>query len=227
MKPQSVFSFLRIMTSFLFYIMIFLTVCVGVMGTLAFSGLKPESGNFQFSHEVMGFWSAEKQADLYEVDVKGPLVFGASRKGGRTEKAVSPDGLIRYSPIINRYQLEVKPNSVLGYYSFSVVLFNFLLVIGILGLFRKIFSEVTISTPFKPSIFKYLISLAVLFGLSDVLKLAHYVIFNKLIQQSLPKPDFDLITEVGGSFITGLIIYAIAIVYQRGLAMQEENALTV
>ncbi|RAK00351.1 Protein of unknown function (DUF2975) [Larkinella arboricola] len=227
MKPQTVFSFLRIVTSFLFYIMIFLAGCVVLMAALTFLGIKTEPGSIQFSHEVMAFVADKKYTETYNVNVKSPLVIGANLNGRNTGTSVSPDSLIRYSPVVNRYHLEVKPNSALGYYSFSVIFFNFLLAIGILWLFRRIFSEVNVTTPFKQRIFKYLISLAILFGVSDVLKLAHYIIFNQLIHQSLPNPNFDLVTEVGGSFMTGLIIYAIAIVYQRGIVLQEENTLTV
>ncbi|MFC5408430.1 DUF2975 domain-containing protein [Larkinella bovis] len=227
MKPNVIFSFLRIATSILYYLMIVLTVMLIGKGIMSISGNLKGRTDAQFSHEVMAFSRDQKKPDSFTFDGNGPLDFEIGPNGRPAGTKASTDSLIRYIPIVNRYRLEVRADSVLGYYSFSVAVLNFLLVIAIMGLFRRIFSEVSVAEPFKPSIFKHLIRLAILFVVSDVLKIGHYLIFNQLINRNIPQADFDLVIQIGNGFITGLIIYAIAVIYQRGLSIQEENTLTV
>jgi len=57
--------------------------------------------------------------------------------------------------------------------------------------------------------------------------LIHYFIINALIHQSLESPTLQLLTDFGDGIITGLIILVIAMVYQRGVEIEEENNLTV
>jgi hypothetical protein len=205
MKPSSIFSFLRVATGFLFYSLIVITVAVIVTSALKFSGNSIGMAKSVFSYEVMGFGT----------------------NNGTPEIHYSADKLVQYTSIPNRYHLEVEPASVLGYYSFFSTVVNLLLGIVILWLFKRIFSEANLAEPFKPSIFKRLKILALLFAVSDVFKFAHYLIFSRLLHRSISIPEFQYITEIGNGIITGLIIYAIAVIYQRGLSIQEENALTV
>ncbi|GAB3338931.1 hypothetical protein GCM10027299_51430 [Larkinella ripae] len=225
MKPQFIFSFLRIGTSFLYYAMIAITVLVFAKGVLGFFGNPTPDRSAQFSHEVVAHKVTGTGSGAFLFDSGGPI---RMRMDGREPgTAFSADSLLQFHPIVNRYRLEIKPKSVLGYYSFAVVMLNCLLVIGILGLFRRIFSEASVREPFKAGISNNLVRLALLFAVSDGLKLIHYLVFNRLVEQHLSNPGFDLMTEIGSGFITGLIVYAIAIIYQRGLSIQEENALTV
>jgi Protein of unknown function (DUF2975) len=205
MKPSFVFSFLRVATGILFYSLIVITLTVIVSSVLKFSGNTIVMGKPVFDYEVMAFGT----------------------KNGTPEVHYSVDKLVQYTSIPNRYHLEVEPKSVLGYYSFFSTVANLLFGIVILWLFKRIFSEANLAEPFKPSIFKRLQILALLFAVSDVVKFANYLIFNRLLHRSISVPEFQYITEIGNGIITGLVIYAIAIIYQRGLSIQEENALTV
>ena len=99
--------------------------------------------------------------------------------------------------------------------------------IAVLWNFNKIFSETNLDDPFKYSIPKRLKILAALFIGADLLKLADYFLFNSFIKQSIAMAHLKLITDTGSGIITGLIIWIIAIVYQKGVDLQEENALTV
>ncbi|GAB3922367.1 hypothetical protein GCM10028804_19720 [Larkinella terrae] len=207
--------------------MIVLTILLAVKSVLSFLDDRSGKGSSYFSHEVMVFATNQEKPKSYVFDGSGPLVFKVEDDKKNSKAKASTDGLIKFFPIVNRYRLEVEPNSTLGYYSFAVILLNFLLIIGILAQFRQIFREANVVEPFKQSIFKRLKMLAILFVVSDVLKIVHYIIFNKLVFQQLHNSSFDLITQIGNGFITGLVIYAIAIIYQRGLFIQEENALTV
>lgn len=205
MKPSSIFSFLRVATSFLFYSLIVITVAVIVSSVLKFTGNSIGMAKSVFSYEVMAFGTANATPEVH----------------------YSADQLVQYTSIPNRYHLEVVPTSVLGYYSFFSTVVNLLLGIVILWLFKRIFSEANVAEPFKPIIFKRLVILAIVFAVSDVFKFANYLIFSRLLHRSISVPEFQYITEIGNGIVTGLIIYAIAVIYQRGLSIQEENALTV
>lgn len=163
------------------------------------------SNHSGFNHEVMSFGNKEIKPELF----------------------YSADSLVQYSAISNRYNLVVTSNSILGYYTFLSTLIDLCFGIMILWLFKKIFSEADLIDAFKQSIYKRLNLLAILFIASDLVGILHYIIFNNLLHNSILLPRFELITDVGNGFITGLIIYAIAIIYQRGLSIQEEIDLTV
>jgi hypothetical protein len=66
-----------------------------------------------------------------------------------------------------------------------------------------------------------------LFIASDLFNLLNYFLLNSFIKQSIASPHLKLITKVGDGFIIGLVVWIIAVVYQRGIDLQEENALTV
>jgi len=205
MKPSSIFSFLRVATGFLFYSLIVITLAVIVISLLKFLGNSIGMAKSVFSYEVLAFGAENSTPEMH----------------------YSADKLVQYTSIPNRYHLEVEPTSVLGYYSFFSTVVNLLLGIFILWLFKRIFSEANLAEPFKLSIFKRLKMLALVFVISDVFKFANYLIFSRLLHRSISTPEFQYITEIGNGIITGLIIYAIAVIYQRGLSIQEENALTV
>jgi hypothetical protein len=139
----------------------------------------------------------------------------------------SKDSLVQYKPLKDHYTLKVKPDSFAGYYAMGIKLITMLLGIGILWNFMKIFKETRLDNPFRHTVTKRMKILAILFIIIDVLKLADYFFFKHIINQSLPSPRFQLITETGNGFITGLIIWIIAVIYQRGIELQEENTLTV
>ncbi|MFD1139727.1 DUF2975 domain-containing protein [Larkinella insperata] len=205
MKPQFVFSFLRIATSILFYLMVLITIAVFCVGALSFYEGNTGQMKAQFTQEVM----VSDEADE------------------KPKRHYSEDGLAQLSAISNRYRLEFKPNSDLGYYFFGMNMLNLLLVMTILWQFRRIFGEANVVDPFKKSIFRRLVVLSILFAASDLIRLIHYLVFGRLVHRHLSSPSFDLITELGNGLITGLIVYAIAVIYQRGIVFQEENALTV
>ena len=205
MKHPFIFSFLRVSTGFLYYSLIVITLVVIGKAALTFSGNTFKDDQPIFNYEAMGL----------------------NLKGAKPPTNFSADSLVRYTGISNRFQLAVEPNSSLGYFSFISTLLSLMIGIAIMWRFKRIFSEANLVEPFKQSIFRRLVSLSILFALADLVKIARYIVLNNLIERSISTPEFELATEVGNGFITGLIIYAIAIIYRRGLAIQEENALTV
>lgn len=139
----------------------------------------------------------------------------------------SADSLVRYQGVNDHYALEVEPQSSMGYYALLMKLIFVGLGIGILWNFKKIFDKTHLERPFSHAVVKRLKILAALFVLTDVLKLVDYFVFNSFLRRSLASPHFELLTTVGDGMITGLIVWAIAVIYQRGVSLQEETALTV
>jgi len=206
MKPQLVFSILRVGTNILYFLMIILTIIVAVTCVLRITGVM-DLGDHQpvFTHEVKGFGETIPKSVV----------------------AYSPDKLVSYTTKPENYKLQVGPNSAMGYFSFYNAILNLCIGVSILGLFRKIFRETNLIGSFKQQVYRRLIILALIFAASDVINFINYFIFNSLLKKSISVPHFKLVTDVGNGLVIGLIIYAIAIIYQRGISIQEENELTV
>ena len=207
MPSKFILSFLRVSVSILFYLLLIITLIFTVTSILNISG---NSQAKKLTHKTFSY-------EVVAIDSK------------KTEipSTVSADSLVAYHPIQNHYTVEVEPNSVFGYYAFLSKLLFMALGIGVLWNFKKIFKETNLDHPFRTSITRRLKILAALFIISDVLNFLNYLVFNSLLHQSIASPRFQLLTDVGNGIITGLIIFVISIVYQRGTALQEETSLTV
>lgn len=207
MKPKFVLSFLRVATNILLWILIIFTgilLCVSILNIVGGDKTKKLQGK-NYTYEMSGFGAQQKEQ---------PFVY-------------TTDSLVRYRNIPNRYTVEIEPDSAVGYYGIIMKLIFMGMGIAVLWNFKKIFSETNLDDPFKYSIPKRLKILAALFIGADLLKLADYFLFNSFIKQSISTQHLKLITDTGSGIITGLIIWIIAIVYQKGVDLKEENALTV
>ena len=207
MPSRFILSFLKICTSILFYLLVFFTLIFVVTSILNIAG------NYQAKNLTRKTFSYE--------------VLAIDKKNTEIPSTVSADNLVSYRPIQNHYTLQVEPNSPIGYYAFLSKLIFLVLGIGVLWNFKKIFKETNLDHPFKVSIITRLNILAALFIISDILKFIDYLLFNGFLHQSVASPRFQLLTDVGNGIITGLIIFIISVIYQRGIALQEETALTV
>jgi hypothetical protein len=101
--------------------------------------------------------------------------------------------------------------------------------VGIFWHFMQLFRRTNLENPFNRKIVSRLKIVALFFILLDVLKLVQSVVYGIFLTKSFPHtvlgPDFFYI--FGKNLITGIIIWIIAIIFQRGIDLQEENALTV
>jgi hypothetical protein len=207
MKPKFVLSFLRVTTNILMGVLIVFTgilFCVSILNIVG-SGKGKKLNGKNYTYEMTAF--GKEQAEQ-------PYIYAA-------------DSLVRYRNMANRYTVEIEPNSAIGYYTIFIKLIFMGLGIAVLWNFKKIFSETNLDDPFKYSITKRLKVLAALFIVVDLLKLTDYFLFSSFLRQSVTTPHLGLITDIGSGIITGLIIWIIATVYQKGIVLQEENALTV
>lgn len=206
MGTKLIFSFLKVSVSILFYLLIAFTVVI-LLASLwhMASGDTEKLTNFTYSYDAKIFRHGDKEL---------PFTYSA-------------DSTVRYHQTPDRYMLQLEPNSSIGYYALISKLIFLCLGIAILWNFKKIFQGTNLNRPFQDSIVRRLKLLAALFIISDILKLMNYFLFNSFLHQSITTPKFQLLTDVGSDLITGLIIWIIAVVYERGAALQEENALTV
>jgi hypothetical protein len=139
----------------------------------------------------------------------------------------SRDSIVKYQRVADEYSVQVNPISSIGYFSLVMKLVFMGLGLGVLWNFKKVFTETNLKSPFKGQIIKRLKILAALFIISDLVNLLDYFVFNSFLHQSIASPQFQLLTDVGNGFIIGMIILVIAVVYERGKELEEENALTI
>lgn len=139
----------------------------------------------------------------------------------------SADSLARYQRLRNHYIVEIRPNSGIGVFNLIINLIFIGLGICILWNFRKMFLETDLNNPFTPIVVQRLRTLALLFIIYDVFNMIEYLLFNRLLNRSVSLPHFELITTVGSGILTGMVIWILAVIFQRGISLQEEIALTV
>jgi hypothetical protein len=207
MKSKYILSFLRISVSILFYILLVFSVLflIASIASVAGNDKATDMTKKSYSYKVKAFGLQNTEE---------PYTY-------------SQDSIIKYQRVADEYAVVIVPRSTIGYYAMIMKLLYMALGLGILWNFKKIFKETNFKQPFKSIIIKRLKTLAALFIISDLVKLLDYFLFNSYLHHSLASPKFQLLTDVGNGFITGLVILIIAVIYERGKELEEENALTV
>ena len=207
MKSTFILSFLRVAVTVLFYILLFFTLFFLGASIVSLAG----------NHNGM-----ELTRKSYTYKVKA---FGINNAAETS--TYSKDSIVQYRRVADEYSVQVNPISSIGYFSLVMKLVFMGLGLGVLWNFKKIFTETNLKSPFKGQIIKRLKILAALFIISDLVNLLNYFVFNSFLHQSIASPQFQLLTDVGNGFIIGMIILVIAVVYERGKELEEENALTI
>ncbi len=140
----------------------------------------------------------------------------------------SNDKVIKYQKTESLYSLKVKTFSKIGFYYSIYWLTTLCFITWILWIFKTIFNDINLSSPFKYSIVKKLKLLAfalILYNLKEIAN--HFILYYLLNQSHINLKILELDGFGGGDILTGLIIFIIAIIYQRGVEIYEENTLTV
>ena len=203
MNTKLILSFLRIATSFLFYFLI--VVIFFVLAKDTFSLFSKDSEYVRIDDNTyFKDLKASKSIDYYSSDKK-----------------------LEYQNVTDLYTINADAHSTLNYYYMLATLIFLSFGLLLMWNFKRLFEGINMQQPFKADLIKRLKLLALIFVLSDLLGLIHYFIINALIHQSLESPTLQLLTDFGDGIITGLIILVIAMVYQRGVEIEEENNLTV
>lgn len=211
MAANTILKYLGVATKVLvvlFSVFILFFLVTSIIHLFTNKNLNNTHEGFTISYEVRGFGLKKEQNDA---------------------AFYSNDSLIRVNEIKDHYTLNIKPTSSFGYFALVIQTCSLGLSFAILWVFMKLFNQTNLAKPFSRKIIKQLKILALLFIISDLVKLFQYFSFGSFMLQSFTsiKSHFELFTTVGGSLITGLIIWIIAIIFQRGIELQEENALTV
>ena len=209
MGTKFIISFIKIAATILFYFLAIVTVVVIFKSIMIL--FFNEGSSLQM---VQDNDYSLKVIDIHFNENKSPFTY-------------SKDSLMRYQQMNNQYSVQVLPQSLLGYYLTVTKLLFLTMGMLVLWNFKKIFGAINLAQPYNNSIVRRLKILAALFVISDLLKFINYFTFNSYMRQSFSPLKFDAITESGDGIITGLIIWVIAIIYERGIVLQEENALTV
>jgi hypothetical protein len=208
MKSKWVISTLKVLFNVGFYLMAVVTLCF-LVGSVINMMEKNKPAPVNITNGL-----------TYEV-----LAFGKS--GNPSHVIYSPDSSFHYQPSPGKFQLEAMRGTALGYYTVFYKFIQLLFATIIFWMFGRIFKEIKPDNPFKLNLVKYLKVLAALFITSDLIRIPHYVIFNQFVHRSLSTPRFELLVEIGNGIIIGLIVWVVAIIYQRGVILQTENDLTV
>lgn len=207
MKPRFLFSLTRVVISVLFYF--FMLVGIYLLASeiinLA-SGQKIQAGSHLYDSEVISFGS------LHHPD-QAPVF--------------SRDGRTAYVPVGNHYGVSAAPASPLGYFIFGFKLLFIVLITFVFWNLKRIFREVSLAELFRSSVVKRLKIVALVFFAYDLLKGLHYLVFSHFMDIAFPEAHMRLVTEIGRGFFVALILWVIALIYERGVSYQEENALTI
>ena len=142
----------------------------------------------------------------------------------------SRDSTIRYMPVMKEFNVEVKPHTPFAYYDvfFKLILLSFGLSFTWFSL--KFFHEIKLDKPFNFRFIKYLKIIALLFISLDILKFVNNLILNQFIHRSDLYPHFQfppINIGISNGILLGMVIWVIAIIFQRGVELQTENELTV
>jgi hypothetical protein len=207
MSSKRILNALRIITNIGFYALILITVYFVVVFVLNI-----------FSE---GKTTADKNGGGLKFDM---MAFDSGKLPSPYNH--TSDGRISYQQK-NQFTMEATPQSSIGYSTFFFHLLQMLFGLAILYILRKLFRQLRAGDIFKEEAIRLLKILAAVFIVSDLVKIVEYIVVNALVRRSISSPHFQLFTVIGNGIFTGMIILVIAFVYQRGVALQEENALTV
>jgi hypothetical protein len=212
MSSAFILKLLRTLVTIFFYLNLLFIILflVGALSAL----FQNDNEKALFSSKVFSYDA--KQFGLG--DIKDQQVFSYSK-----------DSIVRYKQVSDHFKLEVVPRSTIGYYTIFGQLILMSVSLAILWGFMQLFKQVKLLNPFSTTSVTWLKRLALLFVISDILNLINYFIVSAMLSThfSYVRVHFELITNVGSGIITGLIIWIIAVIFQRGIELQEENALTV
>ncbi|WP_300603148.1 DUF2975 domain-containing protein [Niabella sp.] len=207
MRPQPAIGILKVLAYIGFCLLVLFTALFLAKSLLYIAGIKPDSRSHdlpEFNLNARSFSSATS-----------PMVTNAG-------------GMAQYKQLDNRYVISVQPDTPAGYYTVFIKTIYMGLGIWILWLFIRILKSINKGdSPFHLKIIRYLRLMALAFILNDIIKILDYLVEGRILQQLFPAMRFQLETEVGNGFITGLIIWVIAFIYTSGVKLQRDQEFTI
>lgn len=147
----------------------------------------------------------------------------------KVDYSYASDSTFRYIPVIKEYNVQVKSNTSLAYYFFifKIILLSLNLIAP--WFILKILKTIKQGNPFNFQSVKYLKIIAVIFITADILIFINNLIFNQFINQSELQHGFQFPNSysIGSGVFIGLVIWILAVIFERGVELQNENDLTV
>ena len=229
MKKRFLFSLTRRVISVLFYFFLAVAGFILVSGVVNMtSGWKTEKTSVQYVSKPVPFGSGTVQGHFsigrdYDAEVSSSYVAQQSSHA----PVMSADGHTAYMPLRHRYGVSIDPNSSFGH---SLFLFRLALItIGVLIFWnlKRIFRDISMTELFRSSVIKRLKILALLFMGYDLLKWLEYLVFDHFIDIAFPEANLRMTLSLGPGLFVALILWVIALVYERGIFLQQESALTI
>ena len=214
MSPKAIINFLRKTAAVLLWLALFSTLAnltIGIRGIII--DQSPVKGYHAAAGISVGFY------------VRGLSI---AREANHESRFYSKDKRIKISEK-NDYMVQVEARSLFYWLALFVKTLELSMITAIFWSFMRLLRQVNLQDPFDQKLVTRLKSLALLFIILDVIKLLQNVNFSVFLSRAFlwTSVQMDMIYSVGGNIITGLIILVIALVFQRGIELQDENALTV
>lgn len=207
MRPQPAVGILKVLAYTGFYLLVVFTALFLVKSVLNITGMKSDS----------------RSDDFRELNLNVRAF-----RSGKSPVVLNTGGTARYEPLNSRYVISVHPNTPAGYYTVLIKTVYMGLGIWILWLFIRVLKSITKSgPPFHIKITRYLRLMALAFILNDVVKILDYLVEGRILKQLFPAMQFQLETEIGNGFFTGLVIWVIAFLYASGVRLQKEQEFTI
>ena len=210
MKPKFIVSFLFYFFSAGF---IFISLAGTVFLVMSIINLNDKSKS-GFEHQYLHF----DNISIYESGITN------------VNYSYSGDSTIRYIPVMKEFNVELKPHTSLAYYDVFFKLISLCFGITFTWFSLKFFHEIKLDKPFNFRFIKYLKIIALLVISLDILKFVNNLIFNQFIHRSDLHPHFQfppINIGISNGILLGLVIWIIAVIFQRGVELQNENDLTV
>ncbi|MBO9617827.1 MAG: DUF2975 domain-containing protein [Niabella sp.] len=207
MKPRIAIAVLKILFQIGFYLLLVFTVLFFILSIMNIAGAKTNLVN-NMNHGLTFFVRSFNAAPE------------AAIQSTNTDTA-------HYRQLTDRYIFQTNPNTPAGYYTVIIKLIYLCLGLAVLKLLIQIVKKISVEKPFHWEINKYFRLLALLFISNDLIKCIDYLILGRIMHNQFPGMHFQLETEIGNGFVTGLIIWVVAFVYARGTQLQKEQEYTI
>ena len=214
MSPKSIINFLQktaLVFALLGMLMLLLNLVIGIRGIVI--GQSPvrgyqAPGGISVAFNVKGLW--------IEVERNHKSVFYSKDKSIRIRE--KPD-----------YMIQVEARSFFYCLSLFMKTVEIGMITAIFWYFMRLLRQINLQDPFDRKLVKHLKTLAFIFIAMDVLKLLQNLSYGVFLSRSFSYTSIqtEMLYSIGGNLITGLTIWIIAIVFERGIELQDENALTV
>jgi hypothetical protein len=215
MSAVFLFNFLRKATALIFFVFALSGLIYFIVGCRSIIiNQSPAAGYKGFQGASAGY------------NVQGLSI---SRESDHQSDFYSKDSLVKVSEKTDYHIIQVKARSSFNYLALFAQTIQVGIILLIIWNFRQLFRQENFQHPFTRKVVRKLKKLAILFIALDVVRLIQYFTYSIFLEKlnMYPVIQADLVFGSVGNITTGLIVWVIAVIFQRGIDLQEESELTV